>query len=168
MDRHWYIAQLKPNGLRLARQNLGRQGFDVFCPLQELTRTLRNKPQRVQTPLFPGYFFVSLARGDWRAVNNTRGVSRLVALDEAGPRPVPGALIEALRDRCDEEGVIRPAAAPEAFEIGERVEVTHGPLAGFVSRVEALAPEQRIWVLLELMGRETRVMLRPEDLRRAG
>lgn len=57
---------------------------------------------------------------------------------------------------------------PKEFEIGDSVRLTAGPLAGFVSQVEALAPDQRIWVLLELLGRPTRVMVNPEDLRRAG
>ncbi|WPY96352.1 transcriptional activator RfaH (plasmid) [Limimaricola variabilis] len=167
MDQHWYVAQLKPNGLQLATRNLERQGFPVFCPLHKVTRVVRGRTTQRPAPLFPGYFFVSLApaRGDWRAVNNTRGVSRLVALDDSGPKRVPEALIEGLRARCSEDGMLLP---PKEFEIGDSVELTAGPLAGFVSQVEALAPDQRIWVLLELLGRPTRVMVNPEDLRRAG
>lgn len=164
MTESWYVAQLKPNGLQLARRNLGRQGFEIFCPMQHRTRRVRGREIPAVLPLFPGYFFVALdpARGDWRHVNNTRGVARLITLDDTGPRPVPPALIDGLRARCDAEGVLLP---PKSFEIGDPVEVTSGPLAGFVSRVDTLDPDRRIWVLLELMGRATRVAVPAEHLR---
>lgn len=165
MRRDWYVVQLKPNGLRLAKQNLIRQGIDVFCPLQETLRRRQGKVVSVRTLLFPGYAFVALTpdRGEWHAVNNTRGVLRLVILEASKPRPAPEALIEALQMRCSVEGVLLPETS---LEIGETVRLVRGPMAGQISRIEALAPEQRIWVLLDLMGRATRVAVKAEDVER--
>lgn len=167
MERRWYVAQLKPNGLQLARRNLERQGLEVFCPLQRVERRRGHRVSSVLVPFFPGYVFVALAPagGEMRAASHTRGVARLVALGPEGPQPVPAALIAALRASCSPDGILQPPG-PEAYEVGEAVRVTAGPLAGQVSRIVALAPEDRIWMLLDLMGRETRVAVKRSDVKR--
>ncbi|EAR49650.1 transcriptional antitermination protein, putative [Oceanicola granulosus HTCC2516] len=161
------MAQIKPNGLRLATQNLARQGLAVFCPLQQASRRIRGQIRSVTKPVFPGYLFVSLAPagGEMRAASYTRGVARLVTLDESGPKAVPDALIEELQARCTPEGILGPPEADQ-LDVGDRVWVTDGPLAGQVSRIIALAPEARIWLLLDLMGRQTRVAVKREAVRR--
>ncbi len=167
MQRRWYVAQLKPSGLQLATRNLERQKFAVFCPLQLVDRRRGSRVTSVAEPFFPGYLFVALApAGDeMRAANHTRGVARLVTVGTRGPQPVPAALIAALKARCSPEGVVQPPQV-ESFEIGEEVQVTEGPLAGQVSRIVALAPEERIWMLLDLMGRATRVAVKRSDVTR--
>ncbi|MGR3592222.1 MAG: transcription termination/antitermination protein NusG [Limimaricola soesokkakensis] len=167
MERRWYVAQIKPNGLQLATRNLERQGLEVFCPLQRVDRRSRGRTRSVTVPFFPGYFFVALAPagGEMRAASHTRGVARLVTVGASGPEPVPDVLIAALKGRCSPEGVVQPPE-PKNFEVGEQVRVTDGPLVGQVSRIVALAPEERIWMLLDLMGRETRVAVKRGDVER--
>jgi len=78
----WYLAQLKPGGLDRAVVNLARQGFDSLMPVREETRRRAGRWRTIAKPLFPGYLFVKVPAGrqDWRAINATYGVSRLVAL----------------------------------------------------------------------------------------
>ena len=167
MQRCWYVAQLKPSGLQLATRNLERQKFAVFCPMQLVDRRRGSRVTSVAEPFFPGYLFVALAPagGEMRAASNTRGVARLVTIGAQGPQPVQNALIAALQSQCSPEGIMQPPEV-ESFEVGEEVQVTAGPLAGQVSRIVALAPEDRIWMLLDLMGRETRVAVKRKDVTR--
>ena len=74
---NWYLVQLKPNGHRLAKANLERQGFKTFLPLQNVTKRSAHKFVDRRVPLFPGYMFVKLdiAQNDWRKVNSTLGVA---------------------------------------------------------------------------------------------
>ena len=115
-------------------------------------------------PLFPGYLFVGLqARApSWRTLNSTHGVSRGVSLDGTY-RPVPEALISQLQDQCDEAGVFR---AQDTFRLGDVVQIQTGPFASFLAEVEDMAPDQRIWVLIDLMGQKSRVTVDQQDLRR--
>jgi len=161
----WFLAQLKPNSHKIANRNLIRQGFETFLPLQEDTRRVRGKFVTQLRPLFPGYIFVGLdrLRGGWRAVNSTYGITRLVTLG-AEPTPVPPDLVSALMLRCDDEGKLLP---PEQFEPGDEVLLTRGPFANFAATVERIAPESRVYVLMELMGAKTRVVVSPDDLRPA-
>lgn len=158
----WYLAQTKPNAHRIALRNLVRQGFETFLPLQRLTRRSGGRFVSREVPLFPGYLFVTFATGQrrWHAINNTQGITRLVSFG-AEPAHVPLGLVEGLRKRCDEDGVLRDRGLPEH---GDAVRLLSGPLADFVARVEEITPERRVWVVLEMMGQPLRVALDAEDI----
>jgi len=159
----WFLAQLKPNSFRIAERNLKRQGFTTFFPLAEETSQRRGKFATTLRPLFPGYIFVALdANGVlWRKVNSTQGVTKLVSFGDA-PAPVPLDLVSQLMLRCDAQGKLFP---PKLLKPGDRVAITKGPFANFVVEVEQIAPDRRIWALMDIMGSQTRVALRAEQLR---
>jgi transcriptional antiterminator RfaH len=151
----WYLAQIKPNAIRLAERNLLRQGFRVFCPREDTTTRVRGRFKTVERPYFPGHVFVGLnpAKGGWRAINSTMGISRLVSFG-AAPAEVPPALMTELQGRCDGTGRIQPAVdlAP-----GDRVRLTTGPFAEILAEVDRITPDRRVWVLMELLNGRTRV-----------
>ena len=159
----WFLAQCKPNSHQVAARNLARQGFEVFLPLQETTQRLRGRFVTRTRPLFPGYLFVALdiRNGPWRAVNSTLGITRLVSLGGA-PTPVPDDLVAQLRQRCAPNGKLLP---PPSFQPGDQVAFASGPFANFVTTIESLAPDRRVWVLLDLMGQQTRVAVREDQIR---
>ena len=159
----WFLAQLKPNSAQIAETNLRRQGFRTFLPLEEGTRKARGKFVTVERPVFPGYIFVAfdVASGSWRAINSTSGVTRLVSFGK-DPAPVPLDLVSQLLLRCDQSGKLLP---PKLLQPGDRVRVTTGPFAEVVAEIESLAPDQRVWVLLEIMGGQARVALGADQVR---
>lgn len=153
----WYLAQCKPNCGKIAERNLKRQGIRTFLPLSQQTRRSGTKFVSELRPLFPGYVFVGVYPGGqhWRAINSTYGVSRLVAFSEH-PARVPSGFVADLMRRCDAEGRLLP---PPQLAPGDRVRVISGSFANFLAKVETITPDQRIWVLLDLMGRSLRVEL---------
>ncbi|RME17531.1 MAG: transcriptional activator RfaH [Alphaproteobacteria bacterium] len=159
----WFLAQLKPNSARIAERNLKRQGFKTFLPLEEATQQRGGKFVTIPKPLFPGYIFVAFdaGRGLWRKINSTRGVTKLVSFGRE-PVPVPLDLVSQLMLRCDAAGKLLP---PKLLKPGDRVAITKGPFANFIAEVEQIAPDRRIWVLLDLMGGQTRVAVGAEQLR---
>jgi transcriptional antiterminator RfaH len=163
----WFVVQLKPNAEAIAKRNLLRQGMHFFAPYEEVSIRKARKLVQVSKALFPGYLFVSLGQdvGRWRAVNSTMGVCRLVSFAENRPAQVPGVMISTLMRRCDLSGKLLP---PRFLQSGEAVRVTNGPFADFIGTVEQIASNQRIWVLLDILGKNTRVAIRREDLRLAG
>lgn len=159
----WFLAQLKPNSAQIAETNLKRQGFRTFLPTEEGTRKARGKFVTVKRPVFPGYIFVAfdVASGGWRAINATSGVTRLVRFG-TDPVPVPLDLVSQLLLRCDQSGKLLP---PRLLQPGDRVRVTNGPFAEFVAEIESLAPDRRVWVLLDIMGGQVRVELGADQVR---
>ena len=165
MTSTWYLIQTKPNAHKMAARNLARQGCDVFLPLAEQTRRTAQQFRTELRPLFPGYLFVGLKAQapSWRTLNSTHGVSRGVSLDGTY-RPVPEALITQLQSQCDDAGVFR---AQDTYTSGDVVEIQTGPFASFLAEVVDMAPDQRIWVLIDLLGQKSRIAIDQQDLRRA-
>lgn len=159
----WFLAQFKPNSHNIAERNLTRQGFRTFLPMQEETKRASGKFIIQMRPLFPGYVFVALdmLRGGWRAVNSTYGITRLVSFGKE-PTAVPLDLVSQLMLRCDAQGKLLP---PKLLKPGDQVTLTKGPFANFVAEVEKIAPDRRVWVLMELMGGQTRVAVGANQLR---
>lgn len=165
LEEPWYVVQHKPNALPLAIRNLERQQIRVFSPYEEVSKRLRSKTRLVRQALFPGYVFVHFDPENvrWRAVNSTFGISRIVTFGQDYPLAVPRGLIPTLHARCDASGRLLP---PMILAPGENVRVTQGAFADFVATVEKMAPQQRVWVLLDLMGRTTRVVMDVDCLQR--
>ncbi len=161
----WVLVQTKPNGLQTALRNLNRQGFSVFCPLHLCTRTRKARFKESWQPLFPGYLFLDIdaQSAPWRKINSTYGVTRLVGFGSEAPSPVPHAVISGLRDRCDKDNRLLP---PESLQPGDRVRLLKGPFADFVTDVEKISQDKRVWVLLDLMGRETMMEVEREILQK--
>jgi transcriptional antiterminator RfaH len=159
----WFLAQLKPNCANIADKNLKRQGFETLLPMEEETRQRNGKFVTAVRPLFPGYIFVAfdMTRGFWRTVNSTHGIARLVSFGKE-PTAVPLDLVSQLMLRCDAKGKLLP---PKLLKPGDQVTLTKGPFANFVAEVEKIAPDRRVWVLMEIMGGQTRVAVGADQLR---
>lgn len=160
----WYVAQLKPNAEAIAKRNLLRQGIQIFAPFEQLQTRRARKLVQTCKALFPGYLFVSFDpyAVSRRTVNSTMGISRLVSFAEDRLARVPPELISSLMRRCDPSGRLLP---PCQMQGGDKVHVTKGPFAEFVGTVEQLASDQRAWILLEILGKHTRVAIKSADLR---
>jgi transcriptional antiterminator RfaH len=159
----WFVVQLKPKSETIARRNLLQQGIHIFAPFEEFTVRKGSKLINTRNTLFPGYLFVSFDPEvfRWRAVNSTIGVSRLVSLAEDKPAQVPLDLIVGLMRRCDPSGKLLP---PRFLHCGDLVRVTNGPFVEFIGTVEHAGSNERIWILLDILGKNTRVAIKSEDL----
>jgi len=74
---------------------------------------------------------------------------------------VPLDLISRLMLRCDGGGKLLP---PRILNPSDVVRISGGPFAEFAATVEKINPDQRVWVLLDLMGRTARVAVEAETL----
>lgn len=153
----WHLAQLKPNGASLATRNLVRQGYEVFNPKHIISQRRGESFVSREVQLFPGYLFVGIGRSlrRWGPINGTLGVSRLVGFGGIASE-VPCGLIDELRRRCDPQDKM---LAVDNLAPGDPIRILSGPFAEFVSSVESIDSQQRIWVLLDILGRASRVQL---------
>ena len=160
--KDWFLLQCKPNGHRLAERNLKRQGFETFLPLQEVTKRRATRFFNDLRPLFPGYMFVAVEEGSapWRQINSTLGVSKLVTMDKS-PKPVPGDLISELLERCDSRGILMPSPN---LTPGATVEILSGPFSHVIATIETISSNQRVWVLLEILGQKSQIELNQAQL----
>ena len=68
--------------------------------------------------------------------------------------PVPLGLQSQIMLRCNADGKLLP---PKLLKPDDQVTLTQRPFANFVAEMEKIAPDRRVWVLMGIMGCETRV-----------
>jgi len=155
MSKEWFILQFKPNSHLQASKNLNRQGFETFLPLHDTTSRKASRFITTNQPLFPGYMFITFdkAESKWHKINNTYGVSRLVTFN-AILKPIPTTFVNNLMKRYDSSGKLLPI---KKLKKGDQVKVLKGPFADFIATVEKYETDQRIWILMDLMGRKTKI-----------
>ena len=160
--KKWFLLQFKSNSHILAERNLHRQGFETFLPMHEITKHIYNRYVSDLRPLFPGYMFVAFnpASGPWKQINSTVGVSKLVSFGSQ-PSSVPLDLMSALMLRCDADSKLLP---PKRLNKGDAVQLLAGPFSDYIAKVETIDAEQRVWVLMELMGQIARISVESNQL----
>lgn len=155
----WYVVQTHANSERKAAWHLQRQGFLVYLP-QYLKRWRHARKMEIRpAPLFPRYLFVSLdiAEARWRAIRSTIGVSTLIC---NGNRPATVAhdVIAEIREREDEKGLM-PLQQTSPFKKGEALTIIDGSLAGATGFFDCFRDSDRVFMLLEMLGRPMRLQL---------
>tara|TARA_B100000780_G_scaffold277399_1_gene248015 strand:- start:1050 stop:1550 length:501 start_codon:yes stop_codon:yes gene_type:complete len=162
MSKEWFILQFKANSHLQAAQNLNQQGFETFLPLYNLTSRKASRFISTTKPLFPGYMFVRFdkTKSEWHKINYTHGVSRLITFNSI-VKSVPTIVIDNLMIRYDSSGVLLPL---NKLGKGNQVKVLNGPFTSFIATVETYDTDQRIWVLMDLMGRQTKLQTSADSL----
>jgi len=162
MSKEWFILQFKPNSHHLATKNLTQQGFEVFLPLHDTTSRKLSRFINTSKPLFPGYMFIRFNRAEskWHKINSTYGVSRLITFNST-LKSIPTNIVDSLMKRYDSSGKLLPI---KKLKKGDQVTVLKGPFANFIATVEKYEADQRIWILMDLMGRKTKIQTPSDNL----
>ncbi|MEF2072034.1 transcription termination/antitermination protein NusG [Consotaella aegiceratis] len=153
----WYAVQCQAGRETWACHNLERQGFATFVPKLRRSERRRNRIVDGRKALFPGYLFVSFDRKTmpWRSINGTFGVKRMVIFGDV-PEPVPHAVMVPLIQACDADGIFSFRRIME-FQAGDIVKLADGPFLDSMGAIEELDGHDRAKVLIEVLGRITRV-----------
>lgn len=156
VGRRWYAVHTQPQSEGRALHNLVRQGFTTYMPRYLKTVRHARRTRSVPAPLFPRYVFVALdlAVQRWRSIQSTFGVSHIVSFGER-PMPVPEGIIDAMRDREDQSGLVRLNTV--GFRRGEAVEILDGAMAGAQALFDSCNDGHRALLLIELLGRQVRI-----------
>jgi len=167
-EANWFAVYTRPRQEHIALENLLRQDFDCFLPMALNPYQRRSQTKLRIEPLFPRYLFLNCAADQQSLgpVRSTRGVSTLVRFGVELAH-IPETVIRAIRSRCDSEsGLVR--LDPIGVKPGDKVRVFDGPLAGVNGLFQACSGEQRALLLIEFMGRQTRVVVDRMLLQKTG
>jgi transcriptional antiterminator RfaH len=153
----WYVVQTHPLAENKALFHLTRQDFEAYLPRYLKRRRHARKTDWVPAPLFPRYMFLHMdtERSRWLSIHSTIGVSRLVCHGNR-PAAVPDEIIENIRDRESEAGLIDIRREAQ-FNKGDAVQVMDGALCERVGLFECDTDDDRVVILLDLLGREVKV-----------
>jgi len=168
----WYCIYARPKMEDTAFTNLIIRGFEVFYPREQVeTRVNNRRRQIVERPFMSRYLFAGVTdgacttKGHPLTVGHAYNVMGVVTIVHSlgGPIAIPEAVIDELRGRFDERGVlIVPKEQKQEFRVGQQVRIGGaGQLAGMVAVIERLgAKNARAW----LRDSKLRVVVRREDI----
>jgi transcriptional antiterminator RfaH len=164
--RQWFAIQTRVGKEFYAREQFERQAFETYLPRMLQRCSHAGKISWQERPFFPGYLFLHLAPDEqrWTSISSTYGAIGVTCFGNYCP-PVPDAVILGLQARHDDSGLIAlPSSEPESpFRHGEKVRVIHGPMSDVEAVFQCMKGRDRVLVLMNLLGRQSKVEL-PADL----
>ncbi len=164
---HWFVARTKTNSENRAAENVARQGCEFYFPkIMEMALIRGKRCPRVR-PLFPGYLFIKTVAGQWHFLTNTIGIYRVITFG-GEPAVIDNVIIDDIRSRESNGCVVLPAAQQaRRFVQGQSVRVREGLFSGLTGIYDGSNSRDCERVLLEYLGRKSRVLIAPENLEAA-
>jgi transcriptional antiterminator RfaH len=160
----WYAIQTKVNREKEVEKRLIDLRLEVFLPWMRARRRIGSRHRWVLVPLFPGYIFCRLDMVvSGKAARYSPGVKDFLTFGNRVAE-VGSDIIQALRDRCP-NGVAQIESI--SAKPGDVVRINEGPFSGLEAIFErALKGSERVAVLLDILGRQTRLELPSETIAR--
>lgn len=146
MTRQWFVCETHHGAEPTALDNLESQSFATLYP----SCAERGKEPK---PYFPHYIFVQfdLMRDRWQAINNTRGVKRL--LFGTCPIPISAKAMDRVHELCALSPLPPVERATEVLLKGMKLRFVDGPLQGQLATCDNIK-KNRVSVLMALFGHE--------------
>lgn len=162
----WWVAYTQPKSEKLAVDNLDRQGFHTYCPHYKAFKKTATGTLCMLEVMFPRYVFfkprderlsISVAR-------STRGVSFVLSF---GTRPalLKDTELQALK-QFEAQQNQSDLADISPFQPDCKVRLLDKNLNGLEGLVQSVSGK-RVWVLLELLGRQNLVSVEHSQLQLA-
>lgn len=164
----WYAVYTQVRMESWARSSLWQRGFEVYLPLYRKMRRHARRIDYVSSPLFPRYLFVKadLQAGQKPRIATAPGVGYIVSFGNR-PSPVPDRIIEEIRGREDADGYVEVSGA-RGLNRGDPVQLAHAALCEQVGLFDCASDNERVVILLNLLGRQVRVHVPERQVSRIG
>ena len=158
----WAAAQTIAQREEPVAERLKRIGYHVLAPKGRFRIDGRMRIMAV----FPGYCFLHVIQS-WYDARWTQGVLRLVMAGDQ-PAKLPDWEIEKILRQTQPNGLVRipkkqPIPPRTRITEGTTVRILTGSFRGIHAIYEGMDEQQRQRVLLDLLGRQCRVELAPDD-----
>jgi transcription antitermination factor NusG len=145
----WFAVRVRSNHERIAGAHLRERGYEEFSPSWKIERSWSDRKKEMDQFLFPGYVFCRLDPANRLPVLSAPGVVDLIGFGKI-PAPVPDHEIESIR-RMVQSGLF---VMPWPFlELGHRVLIERGPLAGVEGILDEVKGKCRLVVSVQLLQR---------------
>jgi transcription antitermination factor NusG len=158
--RRWFAVYTSSCHEKRVAQHCQVREIESFLPTYRDTRRWKNGCiMKIERPLFPGYVFVRFSPAHRVRILELPGVVSLVGAARQ-PAPLPDTDIEALRS-----GLPLLNAEPFPYlNVGDRVKVRNGPLAGITGLLVRKKNSIRVILTLELILKSISVEIDEQDL----
>jgi transcriptional antiterminator RfaH len=155
----WFLVMTKVGNEAHAQAQLERQGYCVYYPRLRQPKLFRGRWVDRVVGLFPRYLFLQVSPAQCLApVRSTRGVSSVVRFGSQYAM-VPDEIVRDLERRADPVSGLHRLNRERSFDADSAVRVIAGAFNGLDGVFQREAGDERVVVLLELLGLPTRVLI---------
>jgi len=148
--KNWYAVYTKSRAEKKVLAELEFQGIDAYLPLIKKLRQWSDRKKWVEVPLIPGYIFVHIDVKDYDRVLQTTGVVTYVRF-EGKAAIIPEVQIDLIK-RMLLQTDLDVEVSHQQLLVGDRVEVTSGPLIGLKGSLCSYKGRNRVVVELSQLN----------------
>lgn len=145
----WYAVHVRTRKEAFIASQLNSQGVECFLPTYKSLRKWSDRMKEVELPLFPSYLFSRFDFQNRRPVVMTPGTLQIVGNGRTAT-PVPASEISALQTAV---ASALPHQPWPYIEVGEKVRVTYGTLAGLEGILVNFKGKHRVVLSVTLLQR---------------
>jgi transcription antitermination factor NusG len=149
----WYALHVRTRFEKVVARNLKGKGYEEFLPLFSRTSRWSDRTKQIELPLFPGYVFCRFNPAHRLPILTTPGVNAIVGMGKS-ILPVEEQELENIRSVLKSNSLFEPWPF---LEVGQRVRVEYGPLAGTEGIVTMLKNTCRLVISINLLQRSVAV-----------
>jgi transcription antitermination factor NusG len=147
--RHWFALQVRTKHERTVAKLLCAKEVETFLPVYTARRQWKDRIHEAEEPLFCGYVFCQFDPTVRLPILMTPGVVSVVSYGKI-PAPLADEEIAAVRTMTESRVRAEPWPHPQ---IGSRVQIERGPLAGLVGVLVSVKSSLRFVVSVNLIQR---------------
>jgi transcription antitermination factor NusG len=149
----WFALRVKSRTEKVVSTIARNKGFEEFLPLYQSRRRWSDRFKSVEMPLFPGYVFCRLNPEFRLPLLTIPGVMGFVGIGKV-PVAIEEAEIAAIQAAVG-AGLV---AEPYPFlEVGQKVRLAEGPLAGLEGWLVEVRKQQRLVVSVSMLRRSVAI-----------
>lgn len=168
----WYAVRSATRREGRAEQSLLEVGLVVYLPRYTRWRRHAGRKEKIEQALLGGYMFVGVraeekaCAQDLQSITNAEGVHAVVKFtSDRAPLPLPfGQLVSILKQELDGDFDRTGKKRSKDPERGTLLKLIGGKFSGFPARFMERTEDDRVKVMFQLFGRESPMLVKPEDL----
>jgi transcriptional antiterminator NusG len=158
-EKRWLVFYTKSRQEKKVRDQLLKNGFEVFLPLQKVMRQWSDRKQKVEVPLFNSYIFVHESEDKIVDILQSPGIAWNIRHNNK-PAILQKKEVNLINQFLS-SGLLIEVLADQQFQIGDKVEIIDGPLKGIQGQLIRTAAGDRFTLSFESMASTIQVEISP-------
>jgi transcriptional antiterminator NusG len=157
-NQNWKVVYVASRQEKKVAQRLEIAGIEYYLPLYRKLSQWTDRKKWVEVPLFNGYLFVKPSVTQRDVVLQQHGVVAFVRYNKEDAI-VRNEEIATIKMMMESGYSLETINTPEDFEIGEKVQISEGPLKGHHVDILRRNNEEEYLVSFETLGQSIKIAL---------
>jgi transcription antitermination factor NusG len=160
-EMFWYAVHVRTRFEKGVARNLRGKGYEEFLPLYRRAHRWSDRIKQIEFPLFPGYVFCRFNPVKRLPILTIPGVKAVVGFGKS-ITPVDETELNSIRAILKSGNYCEPWPY---LQIGQRVQVEYGPLAGTEGIVLMFKNTYRLVISINMLQRSVAVEIDRDSLK---